>query len=58
MATDALSQWLLWQHEQGQATWLELLSMRDQERFERFVEKQRQDGAMEEDDTTLVVIPL
>jgi len=58
MATDALSQWLLWQKEQGKSKWVELLSIKDQESFTRFVNKQREDGAMEEDDTTLVVIPL
>jgi hypothetical protein len=58
MATDALAHWLLSQKEQGQPTWQILLEMRDQQSFTRFVESQRRDGMMEEDDTTLVVITL
>jgi hypothetical protein len=59
MATDALSQWLLLQKELGDTAWLQrLLSIRDQASFARFVDIQRQEGMMEEDDTTLVVIDL
>jgi hypothetical protein len=58
MATDALAQWLLWQQEQGEVAWHTLLEIRDQNSFARFVEKQRLNGMMEEDDTTLLVIPL
>ena len=58
MATDALAQWLLLQQEQGELAWQGLLEIRDQQSFTRFVEKQRLDGMMEEDDTTLLVIPL
>jgi hypothetical protein len=58
MATDALAQWLLLQREQGGTAWRELLRMNNQESFVHYIEQQRREGLMEEDDTTLVVIRL
>ncbi len=58
MATDALAQWLLSQLEQGQSDWLTLLSVQDEQTFAHFVDTQRQNNQMADDDTTLVVIPL
>ncbi len=58
MATDALAQWILWQWEQGLTEWHALLRMQDKQQFASFVEKQRREGCMDEDDTTLIVIPL
>jgi|GEM_PF-1448610 len=58
MATDALAQWLLSQLEQQQTTWNILPSLTEPRRFAELVEKERQNGHMVDDDTTLVVIPL
>jgi hypothetical protein len=58
MATDALAQWLLIQREQGRLEWQRLLSMRTQEQFASFIEELRKDDMIEEDDMTVVIIPL
>ena len=54
MMTDALGRWLL---EQPGSDRVEvLLGIQDQEAFRQFVEKERQNGRMRRDDTTLLVI--
>lgn len=58
MATDALARWLLFQKEQNRSEWQELLTMQEPERFVHFVDTLRKHETIEEDDTTLVVIPL
>ncbi len=58
MATDALAQWLLDQLEQGQTEWFMLLSLPDQRTFAAFVDEQRQNNQLQDDDTTLLVVQL
>jgi hypothetical protein len=58
MATDALAQWILGQLEQKQTDWLLLLSLRDQRSFAAFVDEQRQNNQLQDDDTTLLVVQL
>ena len=56
MATDALSKWILASIEQGDNGWRALLDNRDPAWFDAFVERERATGAIEDDDTTLLVI--
>jgi hypothetical protein len=58
MATDALAQWLLSQIEQRQSEWLILLKLRDPQHFIAFINAQRQNTQMIDDDTTLLIVPL
>jgi hypothetical protein len=58
MATDALAKWLLIQCEQRRLEWQLLLSMRTQEQFAGFIEELRKHDMVEEDDMTVVIIPL
>jgi hypothetical protein len=54
MMTDALGRWLL---EQPNSDRVEILfGIQDQEAFRQFVEKEREEGRMRRDDTTLLVI--
>jgi len=56
MATDALAKWLLTSIEQGDDGWRGLLDNRDPAWYDAFVERERATGAIEDDDTTLLVI--
>jgi hypothetical protein len=54
LATDALAQWFLKEHESGKKPWQALLKLKTPEEFAAFVECQRKKG-MRNDDTTLVL---
>jgi hypothetical protein len=64
LATDALAQWIMRMSEQKIRTefdpWRELFILRDNAigDFKQFVDHQRRTGAMEIDDTTLMIIGL
>lgn len=55
LASDAISQWLLAEHEAGRPPWSMLRALGPQT-FARFVEKLRAGGALHNDDTTLMRI--
>lgn len=58
LATDALSSWLLSQHEQGQQPWIEiceLLLRKPKESFQQWIDEKRA-LTMRNDDTTCIVI--
>jgi hypothetical protein len=60
LASDALAGWFLAQHAAGEKPWLTLLSFslgwRERgERWEQWVNSQRQAGTMRNDDTTLII---
>lgn len=54
LATDALSHWILRQHEAGTKPWEKLLQLKSEADFAAFVEEARKSG-MRNDDTTLVI---
>lgn len=54
LATDALAQWFLKEHEAGGKPWTKLAQIKTPEQFAEFVECQRKNG-MRNDDTTLVL---
>lgn len=58
MASDALAKWLLTSIEQESDGWRALLDNQDTAWFDWFVEQERARGALEDDDTTLLVIPI
>ena len=55
LATDALAAWFLGQAEEGNRPW-EALAGLDAEAFAEFVDAQRRENAMRNDDVTLVVV--
>lgn len=54
LATDALSQWFLKEHEAGRKPWTALMKIKSANDFADFVDCQRKNG-MRNDDTTLVL---
>jgi hypothetical protein len=54
LATDALSQWILKEHEAGRKPWNTLAQIKNQNDFVEFVDCQRKNG-MRNDDVTLVL---
>lgn len=56
LATDALAKWILSQHEAGKAPWPTLLGLRTENDFAEFVNVQRQNQSLKNDDTTLVIM--
>src|SRR5207237_6545683 len=58
LTTDALARWILSQMKAGEDPWTKLLSISDANAFKRFVRFCRSTGAMETDDTTIMIIPV
>lgn len=58
LATDALARWIFLQLQQEQNPWLQLLALADDATFRAFIHQERENAALEMDDTTLTVICL
>lgn len=58
LASDALAKWLLTQMYQQTNKWLPLLTSHSAEEFERCVRGELQQGLIEDDDLTMLVIPI
>jgi hypothetical protein len=56
LATDALSQWLISDYEAQGEDWKKAFQFHQQQDFDRFINKLRQQKLIKNDDTTLVVI--
>lgn len=56
LATDALADWFLRQHEAGKQPAVELARLTSQEHFAEWTVRQRKDGQMRNDDVTLVTV--
>ena len=54
LASDALAQWILAAHENQQDPWSSLEALRSQKAFLAFVETNRREGDLKNDDTTLL----
>ena len=58
LATDALAKWLLMRVYQNSNKWLTLLSSNSAAEFEQRVREELHNGLLEDDDLTLLVIPI
>jgi len=58
LSTDALAKWILVQIALGHTPWEILLSLIDYNSFLEFVHKERLEGTLDLDDTTMMAIPL
>lgn len=56
LASDALSQWILKQHELKEISLIRELLTRNSENFESWVTKQKDNGGLHDDDITLVLL--
>ncbi len=56
LMTDALAKWFLQRHVAGEKPWQVLREIRDEMVFKQFVIQQRDEGRIENDDTTLMII--
>lgn len=56
LMTDALAKWFLQRHVAGERPWQLLRQIRDEMVFKQFVIQQRDEGRIENDDTTLMII--
>jgi|GEM_PF-3440698 len=58
LATDTLAKWLLTQIEQGTNRWEPLLSITDPGAFEQHIRREFHNDQVEDDDLTMLVIPI
>jgi hypothetical protein len=58
LATDALAQWVLAQHEAGVKPWATLCELKADEDFASFIAQLRQQRSIRNDDTTLLSVHL
>lgn len=58
LATDALAKWLLMRVYQNSNKWLPLLSSNSAAEFEQRVREELRNGLLEDDDLTMLVIPI
>ena len=58
LATDALAQWLLAQHEAGAKPWTTLCNLGTERDFASFITDLRQEGSIRNDDVTLLIVRL
>jgi hypothetical protein len=56
LMTDALAKWFLQRHVAGEKPWQLLREINDEMMFKQFVIQQRDEGRIENDDTTLMII--
>ena len=56
LASDALACWMLEDHAQGGRPWDTLLALESHQAWEEWVQAQRQERIMKNDDTTLVIV--
>jgi len=58
LATDTLAKWLLKQIERDTRRWTPLLSISDPGAFEQHIRRELQRDQVEDDDLTMLVIPI
>jgi|SRR5208337_3458333 len=58
LTSDALANWFLAEHENGEKPWIALDRIRTPEGFEMFVSQERQNRAMRNDDVTLISLKI
>lgn len=56
LASDALSKWLLAQNEAGEPPWDFIQAVRQPQLFEEFIQSQRKNRSMRNDDVTLLIL--
>lgn len=58
LATDTLAHWILTQIKNNSRSWIKLLNINTESKFKMFIQQERAARHMEDDDMTMMVIPL
>lgn len=56
LATDALAQWILGEHEAGRKAWEALWNVKSECEFKQLIQRLRESGSIANDDTTMAII--